>query len=64
MLSQMCIRDRCAAAQVIPYAVLAAGVGIFCALNQHWYGVWGLSDFSADKMCIRDSSGAAARWVS
>ena len=37
-------RWLCAAAQVIPYAVLAAGVGIFCALNQYWYGVWGLSD--------------------
>ena len=52
-------RWLCAAAQVIPYAVLAAGVGIFCALNQHWYGVWGLSDFSEGSFA--DAMGAMTR---
>ena len=52
-------RWLCAAAQVIPYAVLAAGGGIFCALNQHWYGVWGLSDFSEGSFA--DAMGAMTR---
>lgn len=52
-------RWLCAAAQVIPYAVLATGVGIFCALNQHWYGVWGLSDFSEGSFA--DAMGAMTR---
>ncbi len=47
-------RWLCAAAQVIPYAVLAAGVGIFCALNQHWYGVWGAFGFQRGLFCRCD----------
>ena len=39
-------RWLCCAAQAIPYGLLAAGVLIFCGLNQHYYGVFALSDFS------------------
>ncbi|MCI6885396.1 hypothetical protein MR942_10410, partial [bacterium] len=39
-------RWLCCAAQAIPYGLLAAGVLIFCGLNQHDYGVFALSDFS------------------
>lgn len=34
-------------------------MGIFCALNQHWYGVWGLSDFSEGSFA--DAMGAMTR---
>lgn len=40
-------RWLCCAAQAIPYAVLAAGVLIFCGLNYSHYGVFTLSDFSS-----------------
>lgn len=48
-----------AAAQVIPYAVLGVGVGVFCALNAACYGVWGLSDFSEG--AFADAMGAMTR---
>ena len=34
------------AAQLIPYGLLAAAVLTFCGLNQNYYGVFALSDFS------------------
>lgn len=35
------------AALAIPALVLAAGVNLFCAVNNAWYGVYALSDFSS-----------------
>lgn len=52
-------RVFCAAAQAIPYAVLAAGVTVFCALNYAHYGYWGLSDFSSGSFA--DAMGAMSR---
>lgn len=39
-------RWRSCAAQALPYAMLAAAVLTFCGINQHYYGVFALSDFS------------------
>lgn len=50
---------RRAAALAIPYAALAAGAGVFCALDFSHYGVWGLSDFSAG--AFADAMGAMSR---
>jgi len=47
------------AAQGIPYALLAAGILCFCALNRQWYGYWGLSDFSSGS--FSDAMGAMSR---
>ncbi|MGN0983729.1 MAG: hypothetical protein ACI4OI_02705, partial [Gemmiger sp.] len=48
MLAVLAVQRRwaCVAAQAIPYAVLAAGVGCFCGLNSLYYGTAVLSDFS------------------
>nr|WP_317400060.1 hypothetical protein [uncultured Gemmiger sp.] len=45
--------------QVLPYAMLAGGIGIFCALNQAYYGVFTLSDFSGG--AFADAMGAMSR---
>lgn len=45
--------------QLLPYAMLAGGVGIFCALNQAYYGVFTLSDFSGG--AFADAMGAMSR---
>lgn len=37
---------RCAALAV-PLLVLGAGIQLFCAINQAWYGIYALSDFSS-----------------
>ena len=39
-------RWRSCAVQALPYAMLAAAVLTFCGINQHYYGVFALSDFS------------------
>lgn len=46
-------------AQLLPYAMLAGGIGIFCALNQAYYGVFTLSDFSGG--AFADAMGAMSR---
>lgn len=46
-------------AQLLPYAMLAGGIGIFCALNQAYYGVFILSDFSGG--AFADAMGAMSR---
>ena len=48
-----------AAVQVLPYAILAGGVGVFCGLNQAYYGVAVLSDFSSG--AFADAMGAMSR---
>lgn len=48
-----------ALAQLLPYAMLAGGIGIFCALNQAYYGVFILSDFSGG--AFADAMGAMSR---
>lgn len=45
--------------QLLPYALLAGGIGIFCALNQAYYGVFTLSDFSGG--AFADAMGAMSR---
>ncbi|WP_294539620.1 hypothetical protein [uncultured Gemmiger sp.] len=45
--------------QLLPYAMLAGGIGIFCALNQAYYGVFTLSDFSGG--AFADAMGAMSR---
>lgn len=45
--------------QALPYAMLAGGIGIFCALNQAYYGVFTLSDFSGG--AFADAMGAMSR---
>lgn len=45
--------------QVLPYAMLAGGIGVFCALNQAYYGVFTLSDFSGG--AFADAMGAMSR---
>lgn len=45
--------------QLLPYALLAGGIGIFCALNQAYYGVFTLSDFSGG--AFADAVGAMSR---
>lgn len=45
--------------QLLPYAMLAGGIGIFCALNQACYGVFTLSDFSGG--AFADAMGAMSR---
>lgn len=52
-------RWLCCAAHGIPYALLAAGVLTFCALNQSHYGVFALSDFSEGSFA--DAMGAMMR---
>lgn len=52
-------RWLCAAAQLIPYGMLAAGVLAFCGLNYAHYGYWGLSDFSEG--AFADAMGAMSR---
>lgn len=48
-----------AAALALPYAVLAAGITVFCALNYTWYGYWGVSDFAGG--AFSDAMGAMMR---
>lgn len=45
--------------QALPYAMLAGGIGIFCALNQAYYGVFTLSDFSGG--AFADAMGSMSR---
>ena len=45
--------------QLLPYAMLTGGIGIFCALNQAYYGVFTLSDFSGG--AFADAMGAMSR---
>lgn len=45
--------------QLLPYALLAGGIGVFCALNQAYYGVFTLSDFSGG--AFADAMGAMSR---
>lgn len=45
--------------QLLPYAMLAGGIGAFCALNQACYGVFTLSDFSGG--AFADAMGAMSR---
>lgn len=45
--------------QALPYALLAAGVLIFCGLNLRSYGVFALSDFSSG--AFADAMGAMTR---
>ena len=45
--------------QLLSYAMLAGGIGIFCALNQAYYGVFTLSDFSGG--AFADAMGAMSR---
>lgn len=45
--------------QLLPYALLAGGIGIFCALNQAYYGAFTLSDFSGG--AFADAMGAMSR---
>ena len=52
-------RWLCMAAQAIPYALLAAGVAVFCGMNGLFYGVFTLSDFSAG--AFADAMGAMSR---
>lgn len=46
-------------AQAVPYAMLAAGVLLFCGLNQSHYGIFALSDFSSG--AFADAMGAMMR---
>lgn len=52
-------RWRSCAALALPYAMLAAGVLIFCTLNYSHYGVFALSDFSSGSFA--DAMGAMSR---
>ena len=47
------------AALVLPFALLGAGILTFCGLNQQYYGVFALSDFSTGSFA--DAMGAMAR---
>lgn len=47
------------AGQLLPYALLAAGVLTFCTLNQIHYGIFALSDFSTG--AFADAMGAMMR---
>lgn len=47
------------AALVLPFVMLGAGILTFCGLNQHYYGVFALSDFSTGSFA--DAMGAMAR---
>ena len=46
-------------AALLPFGMLAASVGAVCALNQSWYGVFALSDFSEGSFA--DAIGAMTR---
>ena len=59
VLALVCRRWSRVAVQVLPYAMLAGGVGVFCALNQAYYGVAVLSDFSSG--AFADAMGAMSR---
>ncbi len=50
---------RRAAALAVPYAMLGAGMTVFCAMNYVHYGVWALSDFAAGPFA--DAMGAMSR---
>lgn len=52
-------RWLCMAACALPYALLGAGVAVFCGLNYAYYGVFALSDFSAGP--FSDAMGAMSR---
>ena len=46
-------------AALLPFGMLAASIGVVCALNQSWYGVAVLSDFSGGSFA--DAIGAMTR---